>query len=115
MIRFFIHKAFFDGWDNLFKLAALNIGFLLVSGVFILGPDIAGAPFPFILLGFLLTVAASSIWWSACVHALSKVADYEELGMQEMRRALRDGLVPGLQFSAMAAILVVILAVAFPF
>jgi protein-S-isoprenylcysteine O-methyltransferase Ste14 len=115
MISFFIHKAFFDGWDNLFKLAALNVGFLLVSGVFILGPDIVGASLPFILLGFLLTIAATGIWWSACVHALSKVADYQDPGMQDFRRALRDGLVPGLQFSAMAAVLVIILAVAFPF
>lgn len=115
MISFFIHKAFFDGWDNLFRIAALNVGFLLVSGIFILGPDIAGAPLPLILLGFLLTLAASGIWWSACVHALSKVADYEDLGLPEIRRALRDGLVPGLQFSAMAASLVVILVVAFPF
>jgi hypothetical protein len=115
MIRFFIHKAFFDGWDNLFKLAALNVGFLLVSGVFILGPDLAGAPLPLILTGFLLTLAASGIWWAACVQALSKVADYQEVGIQEFRRALREGLVPGLQFSAMAAALVVILAVAFPF
>ncbi|MGD9938900.1 MAG: hypothetical protein AB7T74_03760 [Clostridia bacterium] len=115
MIRFFIHKAFFDGWDNLFKLAALNVGFLLASGVFILGPDIAGAPLPLILTGFLLTLAASGIWWSACVHALSRVADYQEVGIQEIRQALREGLVPGLQFSAMAAALVVILAVAFPF
>jgi hypothetical protein len=115
MISFFIHKAFFDGWDNLFKLAALNAGFLLVSGVFILGPDILGAPLPLILLGFLLTIAATSIWWSACVHALSKVADYQDPGMQDFRSALRDGLVPGLQFAAMSAALVIILAVAFPF
>lgn len=115
MIRFFIHKAFFDGWDNLFRLAALNIGFLLGSGIFILGPDFLKAPVPFIVVGFVLAFLAIGIWWSACVHALSKVADYKDLGVQEMRSALWEGLVPGLQFSAMAAALVVILAVAFPF
>ncbi|MFH2113335.1 MAG: hypothetical protein ABIJ86_02350 [Spirochaetota bacterium] len=115
MIRFFIHKAFFDGWDNLFRIAALNVGFLLVGGAFMLGPDIAGAPLLLILLGFILTVVATGIWWSACVHALSRVADYGDFGIPEIRSALRDGLVPGLQFSAMIAVLVVILAVAFPF
>lgn len=115
MIRFFIHKAFFDGWDNLFKLAALNIGFLLASGVFIIGPDFVKAPVPLVSLGFLLAFLAIGIWWSACIHILAKVADYETLGVQEIRSALRKSLVPGLQFSAMAAALVVILAVAFPF
>jgi hypothetical protein len=115
MIRFFIHKAFFDGWDNLFKIAGLNVGFLLGSGIFILGPDFAKAPVPLVLLGFLLALLAIGIWWSACVHALARVADYGDLGIQEIRSALREGLVPGLQFSAMTAALVVILAVAFPF
>jgi hypothetical protein len=115
MIRFFIHKAFFDGWDNLFKLAALNIGFLLGSGIFIIGPDLVRAPVPFVMLGMLLAFLTIGIWWSACVHALSRIADYGELGMQEIRSALREGLVPGLQFSAMAAALVVILLVALPF
>jgi hypothetical protein len=115
MIRFFIHKAFFDGWDNLFKLAALNVGFLLGSGIFILVPDFMKAPGPIVVSGFLLALLAICIWWSACVHALAWVADYQDLGIQEIRSALREGLVPGLQFSAMAAGLVVILGVAFPF
>lgn len=115
MIRFFIHKAFFDGWDNLFRIAGLNIGFLLWSGIFILGPDFLNAPVPLVLFGFLLALLAIGIWWSVCIHALVTIADYEELGMQDMRKALRDGLVPGLQFSAMTVALVVILAVAFPF
>ena len=115
MIGFFIHKAFFDGWDNLFRIAALNVGFLVVGGIFLLGPDLAGAPLAFVLVGFLLTIVATGVWWSATVFALSKVADYGELGLQDIRKALRDGLIPGLQFSALLAALVIILAVAFPF
>lgn len=115
MIRFFIFKAFFDGWDNLFKLAALNLVFLLGSGLFILGPDLVKAPSPLVGLGLLLAFPVIGIWWSACVHALAKVADYQELGMQEIRDALRTGLVPGLQFSALAGALMIILLVAVPF
>jgi hypothetical protein len=30
MIRFFLKKAFFDGWDNLISLIAMNLGYIVV-------------------------------------------------------------------------------------
>jgi hypothetical protein len=46
MIGFFFKKAFFDGWDNLFALAAYNIAYLalaaifaVVGGIFLLIPE----------------------------------------------------------------------------
>ena len=43
MLGFFIKKSFFDGWDNLFGLAAFNVVHLLLSLVFIALPLSLGA------------------------------------------------------------------------
>ncbi|MCF7914536.1 MAG: hypothetical protein K9L66_05160 [Spirochaetaceae bacterium] len=41
MTGFFIKKAFFDGWDNLLTLIALNVGFILLIILFLAIPMIA--------------------------------------------------------------------------
>ncbi len=42
MTGFFIKKAFFDGWDNLLTLVALNAGFVLLIILFLAVPMITG-------------------------------------------------------------------------
>ena len=61
MIGFLIKKSFFDSWDNLFKVAIINIGFIisfsvpllpfLAQGIFINAPPII--TFAMILIGAL--------------------------------------------------------------
>lgn len=116
MFGFFIKKAFFDGWDNLFTLVALNAVFilLLAGGVFLpplLSP--LGALPPLLLL--LCFILAGTVWFSALVHALVKVADFGGIGMKEVLEALRQGLVPGLQVGLALGLGILVLSVGLPF
>jgi hypothetical protein len=116
MFGFFIKKAFFDGWDNLFTLVAMNAGFilLLALGVFIpplFSPLGAAAGFGASIL-FLL---AGVVWFSATVHALVRVADFKSIGWAEVLEGLKAGWIPGLQLGGIAAGMALALGVGIPF
>ncbi len=43
MFGFLIKKAFFDMWDNMFRILLMNLGYILVLAIFFL---LAPAPTP---------------------------------------------------------------------
>lgn len=116
MLGFFVKKAFFDGWDNLFTLVALNaLSIALLAGAVFLPPLLVALWAPLAIVLLLVFVLAIAVWYSATVHALVKVADFGSLDFQGFLGGLRAGLVPGLQMGVLAGILVLVLQVGLPF
>ena len=61
MIAFFIKKSFFDGWDHLFSLILLNLGFILAVAVGFVLPGSIGLPlWATVVLG-VLSLAAGAV------------------------------------------------------
>lgn len=116
MIGFFAKKAFFDGWDHLFTLLLLNAGFMALLGLGILVPPLLAPAGAWLPLAFAALCALSgAVWFSACVFALRAVADFGQLSFKAVLAALREGLLPGLQFGALALGLCAALRVGIPF
>lgn len=112
MIGFFLKKSFFDGWDNLFSLILLNVGFIAVIALFILLPLQLGLPFlPALCLGSL----PAAIWLSACVFALKSVSDFGSFHIKDIVASLRMGLAPGLHVGVLLVLAFVVLSVGLPF
>jgi hypothetical protein len=115
MIGFFLKKSFFDGWDHLFALILLNLGFLAALALGVALPGALGlSGFPLVLLGA-LSLAASSIWFSACVHALVGVSDFGSLHAGDLGKYLKRGLLPGVQVGLLAVACYLVLKVGLPF
>lgn len=115
MIGLFFKKAFFDGWDNLFTLVLLNLGFILLISLGILVTGIAGTPEWLGIAAVVLALAAGAVWWSTCVFALNAVADFGSIGLADVVAALKKGWVPGLQLAAIEGAAAGALAVGIPF
>jgi hypothetical protein len=115
MYGFFIKKAFFDGWDNLFSLVLMNAGFILISSAGLLLPQALGAAPALGLVAAALALVAGAIWWSACVVGLKPVADFGAFRLADLGGALKAGLVPGLQAGGILAAAFVLLSVGLPF
>ncbi|MDR2746250.1 MAG: hypothetical protein LBB77_02285 [Treponema sp.] len=112
MIGFLIKKTFFDLWDNLFRVALLNLGFII------------SAAFPVFIPGLLLGVpvlsvismAAGILWCtvylSAAAYSLKSVSDYSAFGFGDFFRNIKVvwpvGLVMGVLIFAFLLILMVI-------
>ncbi|NLJ45389.1 MAG: hypothetical protein GX430_02375 [Treponema sp.] len=102
MTGFFIKKAFFDGWDHLWGLVALNLGALALLSVFVLVPRALNLPggelWP--SLGFLVLAAYSLV----CAGVLKEAAEYRDLSLSAFLQSLKSrwglGLAYGFALSA---------------
>jgi hypothetical protein len=115
MIGFFFKKAFFDGWDHLFSLILVNLGFVAVMAIgFVLPGSISLPVWAAVVLG-VLSLAAGSVWWSASVYAMRGIADFGSFHARDIWGYVKQGLVPGLQVGAVLVIGWFVVAVGLPF
>lgn len=115
MTGFFIKKAFFDGWDNLFSLAGLNLGYVAILFLFAFLPLSAGASN---LVAFLVSgagILVFSVWHSLVSLAMADAADYRSLGFKEIFARFPRALGPGLALGAANLLLWFAVVVAIPF
>jgi hypothetical protein len=115
MIGFLIKKTFFDLWDNLFRVALLNLGF------------IASAAFPVFIPGLLLGVPAlsvasmlagilwCSVYLSAAAYSLKSVSDYSSFGFGDFFHNLKLVWPSGLVMGAMIFALWFLITLIIPF
>jgi hypothetical protein len=115
MLWFYIKKAFFDGWDNLFPLVGLNLGFVAIVGLVLVLPLSLGVAGPVSILLGAVAITAVVVWWSVCVHALVKVSDYGSLSFRDLGAEFKRALVPGLQLAGIGVVAWILLAVGLPF
>ncbi|MDR0399943.1 MAG: hypothetical protein LBH51_03270 [Treponema sp.] len=99
MIGFLLKKTFFDLWDNLFRVALLNLGFILSAAfpVFIPGllidlPILSAA-------SMLIGILWCAVYLAAAAYSLKSVSDYGAFGFGDFFRNLKTvwptGLVMG--------------------
>jgi len=102
MIGFLLKKTFFDLWDNLFRIALVNLGFILSVALPILGPTLfKSSP----VVGFSILVVGilwCFIYLSAAALSIKAISDYGSFGFSDFFHNLRSawpvGLVLGLFF-----------------
>jgi len=101
MIGFFIKKAFFDGWDNLFALAAFNVMQLLLLLAFIVLPLSLGAGDALSMVFIALGILAISLWQAISTFAKNDASDYRSLGIKSSIPISASQWKPGLAVGAL--------------
>ncbi len=115
MIGFLIKKTFFDLWDNLFRIALVNLGFILSAAVPILVPTLfAGVP-PLALAVMVLGSLWCFVYLAAAALCVRAVSDYGTFGFVDFFAAVKDAWPAGLLFGAAALLMVLLSYVALPF
>jgi hypothetical protein len=118
VIPFLFKKTFYDLWDNLFRIMALNLGFWLsLSGAFVLPPLVVrlaaagpaaaeisgaaglGAALFFILLYWLC------VYLCAAAAALQNASEYRSVTLGDFGAQLKNALVPGAILFAAGALI----------
>ncbi len=115
MIGFFIKKAFFDGWDQLYLLAGFNGIALLVVLLFFVLPGALGAPLWIIVVAAALMMLALSVWNVAVSAAMYRVAEGKPAHLRELWGALPHSLKPGLFLGGIGLLYGIAITVALPF
>jgi hypothetical protein len=100
MIAFLLRKFFYDLWDNLFRITALNFGFLISLSLAFVLPPLFTKLFPAGIILFCLLLFWLFVYLCAAAGALTKVSDYRSLSLKEFAGLLKPSLVPALPLFA---------------
>ncbi|MDR3172758.1 MAG: hypothetical protein LBU19_00780 [Treponema sp.] len=83
MIGFLIKKTFFDLWDNLFRVALLNLGFIISAAFPVFIPGLLlGVPV-LSVISMVVGVLWCSVYLSAAAYSLKSVSDYSSFGFSD--------------------------------
>ena len=118
MVGFLLRKSFYDLWDNLFKIVALNLGFYACIAMPVFLPRLAAlftdSPAPQIALS-VIGIFACSIYLAAAAFAVKPVSDYENFSFQDFLKAFKTAWPAGMMMGIFTAVLFIIAAVIIPF
>ena len=115
MIGFLLKKNFFDAWDNLFKLALLNLGFIISLAFPIFIPSLLEAV-PVLSIGALLIgILWCCVYLSAAALSLRNISDYGSFGFADFFGNLRTIWPMGLVLGAFAFLGFILCTVIIPF
>ena len=115
MIGFLIKKNFFDLWDNLFKVALLNIGFIISLSFPVFIPTLL-APVPVLGMGTLLIgILWCFVYLSAAALSLKALSDYGNFGFADFFRNLKTIWPVGLVLGGIVFLMYILITVVIPF
>jgi hypothetical protein len=115
MFGFLIKKTFFDLWDNMFRVALLNVGFIASAAFPVFVPSLVGAVpvLPWVLL--FIGITWCFIYLSAAAQCLKTVSDYGSFGFGDFFRNLKTAWLAGLVLGGLVFVGVILVTVAIPF
>ena len=115
MIGFLLKKTFFDGWDNMFRLVPLNLGFIASAAIPVFGAQALSAVPALSLTIFALGVLWCFVFLSASAVVLRKISDYGIFGFWDFVEALKDSWVAGLVLGMLVVASIFLGSVVLPF
>jgi hypothetical protein len=114
MFGFLVKKAFFDMWDNMFRIIIMNLGYIAVLSIFWLAIEIAGIPALSIPVLF-IAIAAFAVYTGAVSRMCADIADYKQPGFRDFWGFVKETFPSSLLLALVILVYVLIISVAFNF
>jgi hypothetical protein len=113
MIGFLIKKNFFDLWDNLFRIALLNLGFIASLAIPVFLPPFLGGALGLGLL--FIGILWCFVYLSAVALSLKSVSDYSSFGFADFFANLKIVWPLGLIAGALVFVCYLLVTMVIPF
>ena len=113
MFGFLVKKAFFDTWDNLFRVLLVNIGFYAPIALFVYAPVITPPILAVRAFVQLAAVALFCVYTGGVSAVASAIADYKSPDFAMFWQAIQDTYKTSLLFGLVNGVFLVVLRVAF--
>src|SRR5271157_3621378 len=115
MFGFLVKKAFFDMWDNMFRILLMNLGYILILAFFFLvAPLFTSVPALFVAV-LLVGIALFALYTGVVSRMCSDIADYKQPGFADILRFLKESYASSLLLALALAAYVFIVSIAFQF
>jgi uncharacterized membrane protein YesL len=114
MIGFLIKKTFFDLWDNLFRLALINVGFVAFVAIPVFLPPlipVAALSIAVLAIGVLWCF----VYFAAASLCIRKISDYSVFGFRDFFESFKVAWPSGLVMGGIATLAGLLVAVVIPF
>ncbi|MDR1286400.1 MAG: hypothetical protein LBK08_02215 [Treponema sp.] len=115
MIGFLIKKTFFDLWDNLFRIALVNLGFIASLALPVFVPGLLIAVPALSIAVTLVGVLWCCIYLSAAALSIKALSDYGSFGFGDFFRNLKAGVPAGVFMWLFAFLVFIMFTVVMPF
>jgi hypothetical protein len=115
MFGFLVKKTFYDFWDNLFKIALVNLGFLVLAGAGILF-SLLSVSLPLLSIGIAaLCLLCCCVYLAAASLCFKALSDYGSFGFADFFHNLKAVWSAGLLLGALCAPVCFLAALGIPF
>ena len=115
MFGFLVKKAFFDMWDNLFRVLIMNLGYVAILAIFILlAPLFISTPVLFAAI-ILFGVALFAAYTGGVSRMCAEIADYRQPGFLDFFRFFKESLPSSLLFALTVGVYGLVVVNAFRF
>jgi uncharacterized membrane protein YesL len=115
MFGFLVKKAFFDLWDNMFRIIIMNLGYIILFAVAVLlAPVLISLPW----LGYAtlaLAIAVLAVYTGAVSRMCAEIADYRQPGFSDFFRFVRESFPSSLLLALLLVLYVLVITIAFQF
>ncbi|MDR2899918.1 MAG: hypothetical protein LBV20_00155 [Treponema sp.] len=115
MIGFLLKKTFFDLWDNLFRVAFINLGFILSLALSVLLLTLSADVTILFYAIILICILWCSVYLSAAALCLSAISDYKTFGFADFFKQFKSAWPAGLAFGLIVFVIVFISSAVIPF
>ena len=117
MIGFLIKKTLYDLWDNMIRIVALNLGFLICSVIPLLPvlfPRIFGSDL-FILISAVLGTLICSIYLATAAFTIKSISDYGTFIFKDFLDNLKKAWPAGIAMFVFLFIVYIVISIVIPF
>jgi uncharacterized membrane protein YesL len=115
MFGFLVKKAFFDMWDNIFRIIIMNLGYIAVLAIFfLLAPLFLSVPVLFFAT-LAVGIAVLAAYTGGVSRMCSEIADYKQPGFQDFYKFLKESWPSSLLLALIITGYLLIISVAFQF
>lgn len=115
MFGFLIKKTFFDMWDNLFRIVALNLGFLICFALLIYLPLLFQNNLILSYLSIFFSLLIVFIYMGVASAVVKDISDYQNPEFKDIFNYLKATLSSSLFFALISIIFFFLIYIAFPF
>jgi uncharacterized membrane protein YesL len=115
MFGFLIKKAFFDMWDNLFRVVILNLGYIICASGIIFLPGLLVSVVPLSVAVLVICVVILFVYTGAASQVARDIADYGTPGFRDFWGYVKRTALGSALFGVIIAVQVAVLWFAFQF
>jgi len=118
MIGFLLKKTLYDMWDNMFKIVALNLGFIACSAIPIFLPLLVSKFYDSTLLNLILVafgILICSVYLSAVSYSIKIIPDHGTYNFSEFVTGLKKAFPAGLVMGGFIFLFFIIITIVLPF